>query len=58
MRAIEELLRVLTVGGRACITVWAMEQTHNNVVSEYLKMRGKKCHVQVMSLYLYFYCLK
>uniref|UniRef100_A0A0M3ILZ5 Methyltransf_11 domain-containing protein n=1 Tax=Ascaris lumbricoides TaxID=6252 RepID=A0A0M3ILZ5_ASCLU len=47
MRAIEELLRVLTIGGRACITVWAMEQTHNNVVSEYLKMRGKKCHVQM-----------
>uniref|UniRef100_A0A914RJ92 Uncharacterized protein n=1 Tax=Parascaris equorum TaxID=6256 RepID=A0A914RJ92_PAREQ len=33
MRAIEELMRVLSVGGRACITVWAMEQTHNNIMN-------------------------
>ncbi|VDM44163.1 unnamed protein product [Toxocara canis] len=46
-RAIEELMRILRIGGCACVTVWAMEQTHDNVVSEYLKMRGNKCHVQM-----------
>lgn len=37
-RLLRELLRVLRPGGRACITVWAMEQRD----SEYGKMREKK----------------
>ncbi|VDK53768.1 unnamed protein product [Anisakis simplex] len=47
IHAIEELMRILRVEGRACVSVWAMEQTHNDVVSEYLKMRGNKSHVQM-----------
>ncbi|WKX98542.1 hypothetical protein Q1695_013879 [Nippostrongylus brasiliensis] len=35
---IKEILRVLKVGGRACITVWSMDQSN----SEYAKMRENK----------------
>ncbi|KJH49056.1 methyltransferase domain protein [Dictyocaulus viviparus] len=37
-KAIREILRVLKPGGRACISVWAMDQTN----SEYAKMRKNK----------------
>nr|XP_055067779.1 alkylated DNA repair protein alkB homolog 8 [Misgurnus anguillicaudatus] len=35
--AIRELVRLLKVGGRALIYVWAMEQEYNNQKSKYLK---------------------
>ncbi|VDN03561.1 unnamed protein product [Thelazia callipaeda] len=47
IRAIQELIRVLEPGGRACITVWAYEQALSNEPSEYLKMRRKKRNVQM-----------
>ncbi|RXN32301.1 alkylated DNA repair alkB -like protein [Labeo rohita] len=37
--AIRELVRLLKVGGRALIYVWAMEQEYNNKKSKYLKER-------------------
>ncbi|VDK83864.1 unnamed protein product [Litomosoides sigmodontis] len=45
-RAIQEIMRVLKTGGRACITVWAYEQNLCDGPSEYLKMRQKKRDVQ------------
>ncbi|KAK7158131.1 hypothetical protein R3I93_009358 [Phoxinus phoxinus] len=37
--AVRELIRLLKVGGRALIYVWAMEQEYNNQKSKYLKER-------------------
>ncbi|KIH66033.1 methyltransferase domain protein [Ancylostoma duodenale] len=37
-KMISEILRVLKAGGRACITVWSMDQSN----SEYAKMRDNK----------------
>ncbi|PIO73928.1 methyltransferase domain protein [Teladorsagia circumcincta] len=37
-KLIREILRVLKVGGKACITVWSMDQSN----SEYSKMRDNK----------------
>uniref|UniRef100_A0A672KQQ6 Uncharacterized protein n=1 Tax=Sinocyclocheilus grahami TaxID=75366 RepID=A0A672KQQ6_SINGR len=37
--AVRELVRLLKVGGRALIYVWAMEQEYNNQKSKYLKER-------------------
>ena len=45
--AISEIVRCLRSGGRACITVWSLEQTKDDVVSDYLKMRSNKTKVQV-----------
>uniref|UniRef100_W6NRE9 tRNA (carboxymethyluridine(34)-5-O)-methyltransferase n=1 Tax=Haemonchus contortus TaxID=6289 RepID=W6NRE9_HAECO len=43
-KLIREILRVLKVGGKACITVWSMDQSN----SEYSKMReNKDCSVDV-----------
>ncbi|CAI4230741.1 unnamed protein product [Auanema sp. JU1783] len=41
---IKEILRVLKPGGRACITVWSMDQSD----SEYAKMRNNKDETEVL----------
>lgn len=40
-RMIEELLRVVKLGSKICVTVWSMDQSQ----SEYAKMRGNKDEV-------------
>ncbi len=42
MNAVNELIRVLKVGGRGLITVWAKEQKLNEKESYYIKKKGNK----------------
>ena len=35
VKALRELSRVLRVGGRVIISVWAMEQRHRKVICQY-----------------------
>lgn len=44
--AVRELVRLLKVGGRALIYVWAMEQEYNNQKSKYLKERTTGANVE------------
>ena len=47
MAAVSELARVLRVGGRALVYVWAMEQSRNNAESTYISRKGGKAkHAQ------------
>ncbi|XP_016381944.1 alkylated DNA repair protein alkB homolog 8-like isoform X3 [Sinocyclocheilus rhinocerous] len=47
--AVRELVRLLKVGGRALIYVWAMEQEYNNQKSKYLKEGTAGASVEMMS---------
>ncbi|XP_016147888.1 alkylated DNA repair protein alkB homolog 8 isoform X4 [Sinocyclocheilus grahami] len=47
--AVRELVRLLKVGGRALIYVWAMEQEYNNQKSKYLKEGTTGASVEKMS---------
>ena len=42
MKAIEEIIRILRVGGKALIYVWAKNQERQNKKSSYLKQYQKK----------------
>ena len=44
LKAIQELMKILRVGGKALIYVWAMEQELNKVKSKYLKDSKSKSH--------------
>lgn len=56
LKALKELERVLHIGGKACVTVWALEQTQpgeasqNGVVVEsiYLRNRTKNAHLETV----------
>ncbi|KAI1717263.1 2OG-Fe(II) oxygenase superfamily domain-containing protein [Ditylenchus destructor] len=41
-KALSEILRVLRAGGKACVTVWSMEQSLDEQESAYAKMRSRK----------------
>lgn len=44
LKAVQELMKILRVGGKALIYVWAMEQELNKVKSKYLKTnKGQTC---------------
>ncbi|KAI1729842.1 2OG-Fe(II) oxygenase superfamily domain-containing protein [Ditylenchus destructor] len=42
IKALSEILRVLRAGGKACVTVWSMEQSLDEQESAYAKMRSRK----------------
>jgi pantetheine-phosphate adenylyltransferase len=42
MQAIKEMCRILKIGGRALITVWAKEQKHKEKESIYISRNTKK----------------
>ncbi len=42
MQAIKEMCRILRIGGRALITVWAKEQKHKEKESIYISRNTKK----------------
>ena len=44
LKAVQELMKILRVGGKALIYVWAMEQELNKVKSKYLKDSKSKAH--------------
>lgn len=46
MAAVTELVRLLKVGGRALIYVWAMEQEYKNQKSKYLKTNKNQENVE------------
>lgn len=47
LKALKELERVLRIGGKACVTVWALEQTHpkesikNRIIKESVYLRSR-----------------
>ncbi|XP_078258623.1 tRNA (carboxymethyluridine(34)-5-O)-methyltransferase alkbh8 [Rhinoraja longicauda] len=43
LSAVKEIVRLLRLGGKGLIYVWAMEQEHKKVKSKYLAKRNGKC---------------
>ena len=50
LKAVHELLKILRVGGKALIYVWAMEQELNKVKSKYLKNAKDQCVTEIKNV--------